>query len=1305
MSCEGNRHSFLALLQREHGIDEIQLEKRYRAHKARGPQSPEEEILQTFKTRQLFSLMRDKGIKPPTHAANGLPKKDSRTGYAAIYDAIQNEYKGDAFRDRRYNPLRTLNSALKNLKDAQGYDMATGLNANGDNRWGWNYHRRKTPKRGQGAASQTHVWFGGYSSYASLASRPDAGDAQSKRDLFSPESVPEDFLQPDADGLLEDGFDLLGFDKSLHNADGFNIYGIHKDENPSEMDYRNYVGAHYQSPNIVRYRLKKPKKYDVDIEGFAADGFLPRHPKEGDDRDRFGFNRNGFRKGRSWTGYDERGLDQKGRPRKQTPYYDDWGYHRREGLTEPDKKGRRYNLIGWQYDAKTDTCFNPKKPEQKMPHSGSYRYSRTYGKVVMNRSYVPTEDELVERMKNPVIRHAEIAAGGDFARYVPLYDGDQGMLARNSLKVRYIRSKRYAAQNPEGDLMGIRLRCDRCGQFTGARPHVCPKMGNKNIVIFESGIVAEVHPSNGIDYGRSGFEDEVRNTWSGFLKRNLVDTPDFSHFYTIQVSVAEILGITEESRMSVLETPFNPDFDPEYEGGPVAGFSYKTGLDREGYDLSGFNPETGMNRDGSAKDVLLAGKSVFDDMRDKLANKDTTDEADGRLLAGVYSGVASALAGAPRRVVLDEKGGPRDGMFGTNLKGKITAERYPLGKNASLEHNLLAMKAGIYHEIGHEEDTPPEIWSRAMRIAQGQEEVEGLSKQGARKVAELFNIVEDGRMERVQAKRRRGVASILAADSKIQPRWGEETGENIPLEHQLTGMMLYRSLPFFKVRQEVYEQAPPRVRQLFDEIAPLVDRATSGSAEEALFASVEIARKLDQDDEIRKERKKAQKPQKSYRVTAIPQSVQENAKQLSGTPIPAPGWGKKSDKKQDDEQKGTGRKKVPQQDDEKKGDGRKKGPQQDDEQKGAGRKKQEENQQGDGFGSGDGAGGGSDRPKFTPLEPEPDETFFFDVRESTDLISVLLDTARNAAQGTRRAERPDSNEKKAAQQLALPSRSMRTIIQVPTGRSDKKSRVYTPNSAEWGNSLRGRNRNISWDYYDQQAKSVGKRLGQRLSRLKASIKQKRRHQTSGRMDRKRFKRAVGGSRTVYQQNKDIDITSLSVSVSVDMSGSMDSSIMSGELFGAVTAIGAAMETLDAPYSVNAFGSTTHLVKSVADKDFPLETRKFFGLTSLGGTKGATAIASSSLSLENTGTANKIAFVLTDGEFSDSKDVAHELESARKKGIIPFGMYFGTVTGDTKKNLDKLYGAGSWAQIETLDDLPKTAANRIERIYRRILAAS
>ncbi|WP_322489349.1 AAA family ATPase [Chloroflexus sp.] len=39
-------------------------------------------------TRALFRIMQERGIKPPTHSTNGLPKADAQFGYAAIYQTL-----------------------------------------------------------------------------------------------------------------------------------------------------------------------------------------------------------------------------------------------------------------------------------------------------------------------------------------------------------------------------------------------------------------------------------------------------------------------------------------------------------------------------------------------------------------------------------------------------------------------------------------------------------------------------------------------------------------------------------------------------------------------------------------------------------------------------------------------------------------------------------------------------------------------------------------------------------------------------------------------------------------------------------------------------------------------------------------------------------------------------------------------------------------------------------------------------------------------------------------------------------------
>ena len=238
---------------------------------------------------------------------------------------------------------------------------------------------------------------------------------------------------------------------------------------------------------------------------------------------------------------------------------------------------------------------------------------------------------------------------------------------------------------------------------------------------------------------------------------------------------------------------------------------------------------------------------------------------------------------------------------------------------------------------------------------------------------------------------------------------------------------------------------------------------------------------------------------------------------------------------------------------------------------------------------------------------------------------------------------------------------------------------------------------------DKQAQETGKRFAQRLERLRASIRQRARHKTHGKIDRRRFKRAVAGSRSVYQQTQDMDITSLAVGISVDMSGSMATEIGEGKLFGSVSTISAAMDKMGADYMVSAFGSSTVLLKTIGDDEYPLKERGKLSTMSLGGTRGAPSMVVNTIGLSQSQAANKLQFVLSDGQFNDTEDMQAEVAKARQQGILPFGVFLGSPNPRVNSSFDSVYGQGNWVSIEHLDDLPKVAAGRIERIYRRLLA--
>jgi hypothetical protein len=245
-------------------------------------------------------------------------------------------------------------------------------------------------------------------------------------------------------------------------------------------------------------------------------------------------------------------------------------------------------------------------------------------------------------------------------------------------------------------------------------------------------------------------------------------------------------------------------------------------------------------------------------------------------LAKLYSSIATSMAGAPRRVIFGQPGSG----FATDMQGKIYADPQPLGPTAPLRHQLVVIKQGIYHELGHEECTPGAMWRRLLDLAKapGPVEVEvdpdlaALPSQaalttrtvpptdpaagtapavlttldaGRHILPKIYNIIEDGGMERLIAARYAGAAEALAAGAAIYPRWHEQVGPGVPLVEEVIWPLLYTALPYFRVRDEVRAQMTPTGRAIFEELEPIVAHAVRGTPEDRFWATIEVTRRLE----------------------------------------------------------------------------------------------------------------------------------------------------------------------------------------------------------------------------------------------------------------------------------------------------------------------------------------------------------------------------------------------------------------------------------------------------------------------------
>lgn len=250
--------------------------------------------------------------------------------------------------------------------------------------------------------------------------------------------------------------------------------------------------------------------------------------------------------------------------------------------------------------------------------------------------------------------------------------------------------------------------------------------------------------------------------------------------------------------------------------------------------------------------AVLGGYLIPDGREDLLCNE---------FLERVYSDMATAVARSPRQVHL--AGVDKPVSFATDMKGNIYAHAYPLGTAAPPAHNVVVTKGGIYHEFAHEEFTDQQTWFQIVSIGQSKKplafDVTGQRVRPEKReeyivgvdrlrplVPQIFNIIEDGRIERELSRKYPGAGEILAASCRLDPRWDEAAGEGIPPHGQLMGAMLYTSLPYYQVRPEVEARLHPNAKAVYDQVAPIIRRAVNGDQKDVYEATLIIADIMEQ---------------------------------------------------------------------------------------------------------------------------------------------------------------------------------------------------------------------------------------------------------------------------------------------------------------------------------------------------------------------------------------------------------------------------------------------------------------------------
>jgi hypothetical protein len=716
---------------------------------------------------------------------------------------------------------------LKDGFDKQGYDSA-GFDSEGYDRDGYDkdgYDRAGYNRQGKDRSGGSHPWW-----------------------------------VADAGGYYGDGLDRYGFDREGYDADGRDRWGFNRQGlNERDRDRDGYNREGYDSSFLDRERYNQ---VGYDAQGYDRLGYN-MHGLTAAGTDRSGYSITGYDK----DGYDHNGIDRWGRDRqnrdartgrqyKNPPWnksgfdkdgYDRWGFHRDTGLTAD---GRNY--AGWVYNPRTKRCHDPADPtnhSRTMPHSHyqdgrgvQWQRPRWQTRIEWDPSVAPRWDPRAPMTWEEYARvnstHESVRRSYE-ARLNPQPNVEQRWhVAR-------------AQFDPLAASGGLPARCPQCGQFTGYTVHQCPAFGNRAVTVYRSGLARREGWTDylraGDDYSDKGVHADTRQTMDGCYPTLNAYGPFANGHSDANPRRAAGLGGVEER-------------DPAYSNGGYNRYGYdqedldrsgrdRRGRDEEGYDRAGYDwlgrdrdgyDRHGHDRSGYNRAGVKRPRSLED-----LAGDYSTPGIEGDILANegvrrLYSQVATSLAGKPRQVVFREGEG-----FATDMQGTIYLDPYPLGRDAPPVYNAAVVMEGLQHEMGHELETPLDTFKRILEIGSSPEPVEGLDG-GRSLVKGIYNIVEDGRMER-RISSLPGVAEYLAVGCKLQPRWDERVGEGVPLSHEVQGALLYEALPYYQVRPEVLDAMTPTGRAIFEELRSIVHRGVFGDPEDAYRASIDIARRLQEE--------------------------------------------------------------------------------------------------------------------------------------------------------------------------------------------------------------------------------------------------------------------------------------------------------------------------------------------------------------------------------------------------------------------------------------------------------------------------
>src|SRR6266511_1639286 len=720
----------------------------------------------------------------------------------------------------------------------------------------------------------------------------------------------------------------------------------------------------------------------------------------------------------------------------------------------------------------------------------------------------------------------------------------------------------------------------------------------------------------------------------------------------------------------------------------------------DGYNGFGVD-RYGVSRWGTTKDgmPLPRRRTVLEASKDYVIEADPINNA---AMAELWGRVASGVAGHDCRVILREGGG-----FATDMQGTIYADPYPLGHDADPRHTMVVTKAGIYHEIGHELTTPPEDWAYLLEIAAGRETVPGIEK-GRNIITKIYNIIEDGRMERDMSDRFPGVAETLAAQCAIYPRWHERVGPGVPLGDEVIWPLLYTALPYFSVRDEVRAAMTPEGRALFEDLEPIARRGALGTPEDSLAATIDITRRLEAAGMLDIPETSATPPPPPPPGTK-PRSGPPASGEGSDSSSEADG---KADKDAGEEAGGRGRAGAGAEEDGSTGERGGTGAGADEDESTDGRRRagavDPHAASKDSAPLGDNgtlpsrpAGGRADTDVRDRLTPERLEDILNDL-EAQAVSATEREIARQGRYDTLGGllHAPLTGNTSALWDEGYvkqtpPSDTTRQRYRTPDG---QVVAVQTGTPKETDPHVLA-----DLERRRPQQQEIAGRLARRLESIRQETITRLRMQPEGRFDRRRIPAAMAGREDVRTRITTTDDTGMAVSLLLDQSGSMHSQhITTGRLYDATRIIGQALEGIDVPYEVRGHGGASTQYKAMDESTLdPQRAARLTQDCTSSNFVTAPVVGLATAALRARPDANRLIVNLMDGDMEDQEAAVAQYQETRRQGIVTFGVFLGKPSFSQQERMTALFRTNNWRPIGDLTELPQVVGQRIADIFESL----